>query len=122
MTLEKEFEKDISSKKLTDKRVVDLVKMYHEKIETGGFAQATRFSKMSKLNMIVKRLYPHLYSEVVKFNIPPRQEKKSAIKERNEFNMERLENRQEFTYKDILDAIKNSKTHPTIISWLCVSS
>ena len=108
MTLEKEFENEIS-KKLTDKRVVDLVKIYHEKIETGGFAQATRFSKMSKLNMIVKRLYPHLYLEVVKFNIPQRQEKKSAIKERNEFNMERLENRQEFTYKEILDTIKKFK-------------
>ena len=109
MTLEQEFENEISSKKLTDKQVVDLVKIYHEKIETGGFAQATRFSKMSKLNIVVKRLYPHLYLEVIKFNIPPRQEKKSAIKARNEFNMKRLENRQEFTYKEILDAIKKFK-------------
>ena len=80
-----------------------------KKSKIPDFAQATRFSKMSKLNIVVKKLYPHLYLEVKKTNIPPRQEKKSAIKARNEFNMKRLENRQEFTYKEILDAIKKFK-------------
>ena len=37
MTLEQEFENEISSKKLTDKQVVDLVKIYHEKIQNSGF-------------------------------------------------------------------------------------
>ena len=80
-----------------------------KKSKIPAFAQNTCFTKMSKLNTIVKKLYPHIYEEVKKTNIPPRQEKKSAIKARNEFNMKRLENRQEFTYKEILDDIKKFK-------------
>ena len=105
MPIEKDFENKISSKTLYDAQVVALVKSYHTKIEESGLAQNTRFTKMSRLNIAVKNLYPHLYETVKKFNVPDRKEKKSQIQERNEFNMERLENRQEFTYKEIFDAI-----------------
>lgn len=110
MTIEAEFEKEVSSKKLYDAKVVSLVRSYHAKIEESDFAQNTKFCKMSRINMIVKKLYPNLYSEVLKFNIPDRAEKKSAIKERNQFNLQRLENRQEFTYKEIMDAIRDLQT------------
>jgi hypothetical protein len=41
--------------------------------------------------------------------VPDRKEKKSQIQERNNFNIERLTNRQEFTYKEITDTIKKFK-------------
>lgn len=109
MTIEAEFEKQVSSKKLSDAKVVTLVKSYHKRIEESDFTQNTRFTKMSRINMIVKRLYPHLYTEVLRFNVPEKSEKKSAIEERNEFNMNRLENRQEFTFNEIMNAIKTLK-------------
>ena len=109
MTIEKDFEKQVSSKKLSDSQVVALVKTYHEKIQNSDFATNTRFSKFSRINIIVKKYYPHLYETVKKTNIPPRKEKKSQIQERNKFNINRLENRQEFSYKEILDKIKNLK-------------
>lgn len=110
MTLESEFEKEVSKKKLTNEQVIALVKIYHNKIENSGFATNTRFTKMSRVNMITKRLFPNLYSEVVKFNIPNRVEKKSAIKQTNECNKKRLENRQEFSYSEIIDDIDTLKT------------
>jgi len=109
MVIEKEFENEIYSKTLTDKQVVDLVKTYHDKIENSGFAPATRFTKMSRVNVLVKKYYPHLYETVKKTNIPPRIQKKSQIEERNKFNLQRLENRQEFTYDEIINAINNLK-------------
>jgi Telomere resolvase len=108
MTLEAEFEKQVGKKK-SDSQVVALVRNYHKRIEESDFAQNTRFTKMSRINMVVKRIYPHLYEQVRKFNVPNRQEKKSAIKERNEFNMNRLENRQEFSYSEIINDIKTLK-------------
>ena len=107
--IEKEFEEKLSAKKLSDSQVVALVKSYHTKIEESGLAQNTRFTKMSRLNVAVKNLYPHLYETVKKFNIPPRKEKKSQIQERNKFNIERLTNRQEFTYDEIINAINTLK-------------
>ena len=110
MTIESEFEQKLSTKKLSDDKVIVLLRTYHKKIEDSGFAQNTRFCKMSRINMILKRLYPHLYTEALKINVPDRAEKKSAIKERTEFNMNRLENRQEFNYDKIMNAIKTLKT------------
>jgi hypothetical protein len=110
MVLEVEFEKEVSKKKLSDAQLIALVKAYKKKIEESGFAQNTRFTKMSRINIVVKRLYPHLYSEVLKFNIPDRAEKKAQIQERNEFNMQRLQDRQEFTFDEIMDAINTLKT------------
>jgi hypothetical protein len=107
--IEQEFEKEISSKKLSDKQVVALVKIYHDKIESSNLAENTRFTKFSRINIIVKKYYPHLYEQVKSFNVPKRAEKKLAIEERNKFNLQRLENRQEFSYKEILDNIKNLK-------------
>ena len=109
MTIESEFEKQVS-KKLSDAKVIALVKSYHKKIEESDFAQNTRFCKMSRINTIVKKLYPHLYTEVLKINLPSRKEKKESIEERNAFNLQRLENRQEFTYEEIMNAIKTLKT------------
>ena len=91
MTIESEFEQKLSTKKLSDDKVIALLRTYHKKIEDSGFAQNTRFCKMSRINMILKSLYPHLYTEALKINVPDRAEKKSAIKERTEFNMNRLE-------------------------------
>jgi hypothetical protein len=111
MTIESDFERQVSSKKLSDAQIVALVKVYKKKIEESDFAQNTKFTKLSRINMVVKRLYgEHLYTEVVKFNIPTRTEKKVQIKERNEFNMKRLENRQEFSFKDITDDINSLKS------------
>jgi len=108
MTLEKEFEQKVS-KKLTDAQVLKLVRTYRKKIEESGFATATRFKKMSQINMAVKRVYPHLYAEVLKFNIPERTEKKASIQARNDFNRNRLENRQEFSYSEIMNNINTLK-------------
>ena len=111
MTIEAEFEKEVSSKKLTDSQVVALVKVYKKKIENSGFATNTKFTKLSRVNMIVKRVYgDHLYNEVPKFNIPDRIQKKSQIKEREEFNLKRLENREEFAYNEIMNAIDTLKS------------
>jgi hypothetical protein len=110
MTIERDFEEKLSSKKLSDAQVVALVKSFHKKIEESGFAQNTRFSKFSRINIIVKKYYPLLYETVKKFNIPDRKEKKSQIEERNKFNLQRLENREEFTYKEIINAINTLKT------------
>ena len=109
MTVEAEFEKEVSNKKLSDSQVVALVKVYKKKIEESGFATNTKFTKLSRVNMVVKTLYPHLYTEVLKFNVPNRQQKKSQIKERNEFNMNRIENRQEFTFEEIMNDIEKLK-------------
>ena len=109
MTIESEFEKKVE--KLADDKVIALVKTYRKKIEMSGFAPHTRFCKMSKINMIVKRIYPHLYTKVLAFNIPDRAEKKSEIEERKKFNLKRLsDNRQEFNYTKIINAIKTLKT------------
>ena len=71
MTIEAEFEKEVSSKKLTDSQVVALVKVYKKKIENSGFATNTKFTKLSRVNMIVKRVYgDHLYNEVLKIQRP----------------------------------------------------
>jgi hypothetical protein len=111
MTIEGEFEEEVSGKKLSPSQVVALVQNYHKRIEESGFAMNTRFTKLSRINQVVKRLYGnHLYAEVLKFNIPNRAEKKSAIKQTNEFNMKRLENRQEFSYSEIMNDINTLKT------------
>ena len=110
MTIESDFEKQVSSRKMTNEQVIALVKIYHKKIEESGFATNTRFTKMSRINSITKRLYgEHLYTEALKINVPNRQEKKSQIKERNEFNLERLQNRQEFSYSEIMNDIEKLK-------------
>ena len=111
MTLESDFEKEVSKKKLTNEQVIALVKIYHKKIEESGFATNTKFTKLSRINMVVKRLYgERLYAEVLKFNVPNRAEKKAQIEERNEFNMQRLQDRQEFTFDEIMNAIKTLKS------------
>ena len=58
MTIEADFEKQVLSEKLTEHQVIALVReSIHEKIENSGFAQNTRFTKMSRVNQLLKRLY-----------------------------------------------------------------
>ena len=109
MTIEAEFEKQLSARKMSDSKIMELIKTYHQRIIDSDFAQNTKFCKMSHINMVVKKLYPHLYTEAVKVNVPDRQEKKSAIAERNKFNLQRLENRQEFSYSEIMNDIDTLK-------------
>ena len=52
---------------------------------------------------------PHLYTKSVKVNIPDRVEKKSQIRERDKFNISRLENRQEFSFQEIMNDINTLK-------------
>ena len=125
MVLESDFEKEVSSRRLTDSKVVELVRTYRRRIEESGWARNTRIVKMSRINAIVKRLYPHLYAEVLSFNVPDRQEKKNQIQERNEFNMNRLENRQEFSFKEIMsdiDTLKESEDYYKLIICIMLAS
>ena len=126
MILEVEFEKEASKKKLSDAQVIALVKVYKKKIEESEFTPNTKFTKLSRVNMIVKRLYgEHLYLEVSKFNIPDRTQKKVQMEKRNKFNIQRLENRQEFTFEEIMNDIntlKESKNYYELVMWILLAT
>ena len=94
---------------MSDKQVLTLVKSYHKRIRESDFAQNTKFKKFSQINILVKKYYPNLYEECRKFNVPDRQEKKESIEDRNKFMLQRIQNRQEFSYEEIMNAINTLK-------------
>ena len=123
--IEKEFEKKVSSKKLSDSQVIALAKSFHTRIVESDYATNSKYCQMSRINTVIKKLYPQLYVTISTFNKPDRAEKQAEIKKRYEFNVKRLENRQEFTYKEVTKAIttlKDSEDYYKLVVCILLSS
>lgn len=126
----KSFETDLNDVK--EKDVVRLVKKYKKRLEnyiipkTGeNYKDNTLIYKLSLINGMVKKKYPKLYDEIVKFNIPNKEMKKKQIYDRKIIVYRNKKDRIKFDYSNILsivEQLKKSENYYELLSVLIICS
>lgn len=127
-TVEKLWEEKIGSNNgLSLQAVLALAEEYKTKLYEYKMPNGERYlpntlnTKMTRMNAVVKKLYPNYYSEVVKVLIPPRDVKQQQIASEKKRIAERQKKVIRINYNEYIDIIRNNKNSDDFWLLCCVA-